>query len=205
MLLQIMEEGQLTDAKGRTVDFRNAIIVMTSNIGAREIKNKGIGYQLKRDEEFEERIAYQEMHKGLTKKLKKAFRPEFVNRLDSIIVFRSLNKEDLQKIVSLELNKVADRLIEQAISLDVTEEAINLLADLGYDPDMGARPLRRVIQKNIEQPLSDGILAGEYSIGDTILVDIKPTEDGEPEFTLHPVEGNDDPPEDEPEELLAAT
>ncbi|MBL7162083.1 MAG: ATP-dependent Clp protease ATP-binding subunit [Anaerolineales bacterium] len=204
MLLQIMEEGQLTDAKGRKVDFRNAIIVMTSNIGAREIQEKTVGFQLKRDEELDERLAYRDMHKGLIKKLKKEFRPEFVNRLDSVIVFRSLSKEDLKEIVGLELDKVAGRLVEQAITMDVTPEAVNLLADLGYDPDMGARPLRRVIQKNIEQPLSDAILAGKFKIGDTVLVDIEPTEDDEPEIVLLPVDRKDDSSEDEQEEMVAA-
>ena len=204
ILLQIMEEGQLTDAKGRKVDFRNAIIVMTSNIGAREIREKTVGFQLKRDEELDERLAYKDMHKGLVNKLKKEFRPEFVNRLDSVIVFRSLSKEDLQEIVGLELDKVAARLIEQAITMDVTPEALSLLADLGYDPDMGARPLRRVIQQHIEQPLSDAILAGTYKIGDTVLVDIEPTEDGEPELVLLPVEKKADSSEDEREELIAA-
>jgi len=204
MLLQIMEEGQLTDAKGRKVDFRNAIIVMTSNIGAREIQEKTVGFQLKRDEELDERLAYRDMHKGLIKKLKKEFRPEFVNRLDSVIVFRSLSKEDLKEIVGLELDKVAARLVEQAITMDVTPEAVNLLADLGYDPDMGARPLRRVIQQNIEQPLSDAILAGTFKIGDTVLVDIEPTEDDEPEIVLLPVDRKDDSSEDEQEEMVAA-
>jgi ATP-dependent Clp protease ATP-binding subunit ClpC len=204
MLLQIMEEGQLTDAKGRKVDFRNAIIVMTSNIGAREIKEKSVGFDLKRDEELDERIAYRDMHKGLTKKLKQAFRPEFVNRLDSVIVFRSLTKENLTEIVGLELDKVAARLVEQAISMDITPEAVNLIADLGFDPDMGARPLRRVIQQNIEQPLSDAILAGTFNMGDTVLVDIEPTEDDEPEIVLLPVEGKADSSEDESEEMIPA-
>ncbi|MBM3145947.1 MAG: ATP-dependent Clp protease ATP-binding subunit [Chloroflexi bacterium] len=204
MLLQIMEEGHLTDAKGRKVDFRNAIIVMTSNIGAREIKEKTLGFHLKRDENLDERLAYRDMHKELIKKLKQEFRPEFVNRLDSVIVFRSLSKEDLREIVGLELDKVAARLVEQAIAMDVTPEAINLLTDLGYDPDMGARPLRRVIQQYIEQPLSDDILAGRFKIGDTVLIDIEPTEDGEPEIVLLHAEGKADAPRNEPEGMMAA-
>ncbi|MBC8505159.1 MAG: ATP-dependent Clp protease ATP-binding subunit [Anaerolineales bacterium] len=205
MLLQIMEEGQLTDAKGRKVDFRNAIIVMTSNVGADMIKRQsGLGFELKRDEETEEKQEYQKMHKQLMKSLKRLFRPEFVNRLDSVIVFRALAKEAIREIVSLELGKVSERLVEHAISLDITPEAIDLIADLGYDPDMGARPLRRVIQQKIEEPLSDALLAGKFNIGDTVLVDIEPTEDDEPEIVLLPAESKDDSSEDEPEEIVAA-
>ena len=205
MLLQIMEEGQLTDAKGRKVDFRNAIIVMTSNVGADMIKRQtSLGFELKRDEETEEKQEYQKMRKQLMKSLKRLFRPEFINRLDSVIVFKALTKIDIREIVGLELSKVSQRLIEHAISLDITDEAIDLIADLGYDPDMGARPLRRVIQQKIEEPLSDAILAGKFNIGDTVLVDIEPTEDDEPEIVLLPAEGKEDSSEDEPEEMLAA-
>ena len=205
MLLQIMEEGQLTDAKGRTVDFRNAIIVMTSNVGADLIKRQtSLGFELKRNEETEERTEYQKMRKQLMKSLKRLFRPEFINRLDSVIVFKALTKVDLGEIVNLEINKLAVRLVEHAINLEVTPEAINLISDLGYDPDMGARPLRRVIQQKIEEPLSDAILAGKFEIGNTVIVDIEPTEDGEPEFVLLPGDPKDDSSEDKPEELLAA-
>lgn len=205
MLLQIMEEGQLTDAKGRKVDFRNAIIVMTSNVGADMIKRQtSLGFELKRDEETEERQEYQKMRKQLMKSLKRLFRPEFINRLDSVIVFKALTKEDLSEIVNLEINKVAVRLVEHAINLQVTDEAVNLISDLGYDPDMGARPLRRVIQQKIEEPLSDAILSGKFDIGDTVIVDIEPTEDGEPEFVLLPGERKGDSSEDEPEEMVAA-
>ncbi len=205
MLLQIMEEGQLTDAKGRKVDFRNAIIVMTSNVGADMIKRQtSLGFELKRDEETEEKQEYQKMRKQLMKSLKRLFRPEFINRLDSVIVFKALAKTDIREIVGLELGKVSQRLVEHAISLDITDETIDLIADLGYDPDMGARPLRRVIQQKIEEPLSDALLAGKFNIGDTVLVDIEPTEDDEPEIVLLPAEGNQDTSEDEPKEMLAA-
>jgi len=203
--LQIMEEGQLTDAKGRKVDFRNAIIVMTSNVGADMIKRRtSLGFELKRDEEVEERQEYQKMRKQLMKSLKRLFRPEFINRLDSVIVFKALSKEDIREIVNLELSKVSERLVEHAISMDITTDAIDLIADLGYDPDMGARPLRRVIQQKIEEPLSDAILAGKFDLGDTVLVDIEPTEDDEPEIVLLPAESKEDSSEDEPEEMLAA-
>jgi ATP-dependent Clp protease ATP-binding subunit ClpC len=173
MLLQIMEEGHLSDAKGRSVDFRNAIIVMTTNVGAEEIKKQtSLGFQLKRDEKIEERQSYEEMRKKLTESLKKVFRPEFINRLDSVIVFRSLNKDDIRQIVSLELNKVTERLAEHSVKLTATEAALDLLAGSGFDAEMGARPLRRVIQQKVEDPLSDALLAGTFHEGDTILVEI---------------------------------
>ncbi len=178
MLLQIMEEGHLSDAKGRKVDFRNAIIVMTSNIGADMIKNQtSLGFALKRDEATEERLSYEDMRKKLNESLKRAFRPEFINRMDSVVIFRSLNKEDIQQIVSLELDKVSERLKDHELTLTATEEALSLLAAQGYDADFGARPLRRVIQQKVEDPLSDRVLAGEFVNGDSIKVDIN--EDGE--------------------------
>jgi ATP-dependent Clp protease ATP-binding subunit ClpC len=177
MLLQIMEEGQLSDARGRKVDFRNAIIVMTSNVGADMIKRQtSIGFDLKRDEEFEERLAYEEMRKKLLDSLKRVFRPEFINRLDSVIVFRSLSRTDIKEIVQLELDKVAVRLVEHNITLSATPEAVDLLADLGYDPEMGARPLRLIIQQKVEDPLSDALLSGEFVDGETVMVDIQDEE-----------------------------
>jgi len=173
MLLQIMEEGHLSDAKGRSVDFRNAIIVMTTNVGAEEIKRQtSLGFQLKRDEKTEERQTYEEMRKKLTESLKKVFRPEFINRLDSVIVFRSLNKVDIRQIVSLELNKVTLRLAEHEVTLTATEAALDLLAESGFDAEMGARPLRRVIQQKVEDPLSDALLAGTFCEGCTVLVEV---------------------------------
>ena len=173
MLLQIMEEGHLSDAKGHKVDFRNTIIIMTSNVGADMIKRQtSIGFNLKRDEQLEEKLAYDEMRKKLMDALRRVFRPEFINRVDSVIVFRSLSKDDIKKIVDIEINKVAQRLEEHNITLNATPAARELLAELGYDPDMGARPLRRVIQQKVEDVLSDALLAGEFDKGDTILVDV---------------------------------
>ena len=173
MLLQIMEEGHLSDARGRKVDFRNAIIVMTSNVGADMIKRQtSLGFTVKRDEEVEERMAYEEMRKKLLESLKRVFRPEFINRLDSVIVFRSLNMEDITKIVELELNKVSYRLAEHNVVLKATPEALELLAELGFDPEMGARPLRRVIQQKVEDPLSDALLSGDFEDDETITVDV---------------------------------
>jgi ATP-dependent Clp protease ATP-binding subunit ClpC len=181
MLLQIMEEGHLSDAKGRKVDFRNAIIVMTSNIGADMIKKQtSLGFQLKRDEAIEEKLSYEEMRKKLSESLKRSFRPEFINRLDSVVIFRSLNKEDIEHIVSLELDKVALRLKEHNLTLTASPAALSALATQGYDPEFGARPLRRVIQQKVEDPLSDRLLSGEFVDGDTIEVDV--TQDGEIEL-----------------------
>lgn len=174
MLLQIMEEGHLSDARGRKVDFRNAIIIMTSNVGADMIKRQtSLGFQLKRDADLEEKLAYDEMRKKLTESLRRVFRPEFINRVDSMIVFRSLNKEDIEQIVELELNKVAQRLEEHTIVLHAAPEALGKLAALGYDPEFGARPLRRVIQQKVEDPLSDALLSGDFEDGDTILVELE--------------------------------
>ncbi len=174
MLLQIMEEGHLSDARGRKVDFRNAIIVMTSNVGADMIKRQAsLGFSLKQDEITEERLAYEEMRKKLMESLRRVFRPEFINRLDSVIVFRSLAKDDIKKIVQLELDKVAERLEEHDISLSPTQDALVKLAEMGYDPDMGARPLRRVIQQKVEDPLSDALLSGEFEDHDNVVVDVK--------------------------------
>jgi ATP-dependent Clp protease ATP-binding subunit ClpC len=199
MLLQIMEEGHLSDAKGRKVDFSNAIIVMTSNIGATKIYQTAIGYQLQRDEEMAERMAYQEMRRELTKSLKKQFRPEFINRVDDVIIFRSLNKEDINEIVALELEKVSKRLVEHEITLAVTPKAADLIADQGYNPEMGARPLRRVIQNKVEDLLSDALLAGEFKAGDHVLVDMEMSEDEAVIVLRH-----EDESEPEAEELIAA-
>jgi ATP-dependent Clp protease ATP-binding subunit ClpC len=177
MLLQIMEEGHLSDARGRKVDFRNAIVVMTSNIGAEMIKRQtSLGFALKTDEENEEKLAYEDMRKKLMDSLKRVFRPEFINRLDSVIVFRSLSKEDIKEIVKLELDKVADRLKDHEISLTATPTALEKIAELGYDPEMGARPLKRVIQQKVEDVLSDALLSGTFADGDVIMVDYREDE-----------------------------
>jgi ATP-dependent Clp protease ATP-binding subunit ClpC len=173
MLLQIMEEGHLTDARGHKVDFRNAIIVMTSNIGADEIRRQtALGFALKRDEAVEEQRSYEDMRKKLLDSLKKVFRPEFVNRLDAVIVFRALSKDHIKQIVSLELTKVSERLKEHQIEIKATKEAIQQLAEEGFDPDMGARPLRRAIQQKVEDPLSDAVLGGVFKDGETVWVGV---------------------------------
>ena len=184
LLLQIMEEGHLTDAKGLKVDFRNAIIIMTTNIGADLIRRQsGLGFALTVDEDKEEELEYKDMQKKLMEALKRNFRPEFINRLDSVIVFRALNRKDIRQIVSLEIDKVTERLEEQQIRLIPTEAALDHLAELGYDPEMGARPVRRVITQEVEEKLSDELLAKRFKAGDTISVDLeeKTNADGETE------------------------
>jgi ATP-dependent Clp protease ATP-binding subunit ClpC len=187
MLLQIMEEGHLSDARGRKVDFRNAIIVMTSNVGAELIRRQDqLGFDLRHDEDTEERQEYEKMQKKLTEALKKAFRPEFLNRVDSIMIFHALTRSQIAEIVDLELAKVALRLNEHEITIQTTDEARALLADLGYDPEMGARPLRRVIQNKVENQLSDALLAGDFKHGDAVLIDVADDEivlkEGDPEI-----------------------
>jgi ATP-dependent Clp protease ATP-binding subunit ClpC len=195
MLLQIMEEGHLSDAKGRKVDFRNAIIVMTSNIGADMIKRQSsLGFAMKRDEITEERLSYEDMRKKLNESLKRAFRPEFINRLDAVVIFRSLNKEDIQRIVTLELDKVAERLKEHNLILTATPAALAALADQGYDAEFGARPLRRVIQQKVEDPLSDRVLGGEFQNGDSVMVSLN----SESEIVLERDADKDKEQEEEP-------
>jgi ATP-dependent Clp protease ATP-binding subunit ClpC len=173
MLLQIMEEGHLSDARGHKVDFRNTIIVMTTNIGAEMIKRQGgLGFQLTQDEKTEEKQKYDEMRKTLLDSLKRVFRPEFINRLDSVIVFHALNKEHIRQIVNLELSKVAERLADHNLKLQASDAALDQLAQEGYDPEMGARPLRRVIQQKVEDVLSDKVLEHDFVDGDIVWVDV---------------------------------
>ncbi len=169
MLLQIMEDGHLSDAKGKRVDFRNTILILTSNVGADLINREtSLGFNVPRDDAKSEADRYQKMKDKVISELKRTFRPEFLNRLEGTMVFHALNREEIKQIVDLELDKVRGRLVEQQVSLEVTEEAKGYLADEGYDPHFGARPLRRVIQNKVEDALSEGILAGTFQVGDTV-------------------------------------
>ncbi|MGD9002039.1 MAG: ATP-dependent Clp protease ATP-binding subunit [Anaerolineae bacterium] len=173
MLLQIMEEGQLSDARGRKVDFSNTIVVMTSNIGAEMIKRQTrMGFATPRGESAGQ-TSYEEMRDKLLGELKGTFRPEFLNRVDKVVVFHALTKEDIANIVDLEIEKVRRRLAESGLRLEVTEDAKALAAREGYSEEYGARPLRRVIQSGIEDPLSDAILANRFPEGTTLLVDVE--------------------------------
>ncbi|MFQ6065720.1 MAG: ATP-dependent Clp protease ATP-binding subunit [bacterium] len=170
ILLQIMDDGRLSDNLGHTVDFRNTVMIMTSNLGATQITSgASLGFQA----EKEGGMSYEEMKSRVTSELKRSFRPEFLNRLDEVIVFHALTKDEIKKIVDLMLAEEKKLLKEKEVNLEVTEEARDFIAQEGYDPDFGARPLRRAIQRLIENPLSEEILQGRFKTGDTIVVGIK--------------------------------
>ena len=170
MLLQIMEDGRLSDAKGRKVDFRNTILIMTSNVGSDLLRrDTTIGFGHRQDEAKTAEDAYQKLRGKVLDELKKTFRPEFLNRIDGVVVFRQLSKEQIRNIVDLELNRIRTQLTEQQIKLEIGDEAKDFLAVKGYDPAFGARPLRRVIQNMIEDPLAEGLLQGKYKTGQTVV------------------------------------
>ena len=169
ILLQVLEDGHLTDSKGRRVDFRNTVIIMTSNVGAQELKyNKYVGFNLE-----DSKTDYKDMKGKMLAELKKAFRPEFLNRVDDMIVFHSLEKNDLRKIVELMTQQLTDRLKEQDIDLELTEAALDKIAKEGYDPEYGARPLRRSLQKHVEDRLSEELLKGTAIAGQKIIFDVQ--------------------------------
>jgi ATP-dependent Clp protease ATP-binding subunit ClpC len=185
MLLQIMEDGHLSDAKGRRVDFRNAILVMTSNVGANLIKRASkLGFAFTTDDDVKREQDYENMRDRVTEALKQQFRPEFLNRLDGIMVFRHLSKEELTGIVDLELKRVFLQLAEHDIRLELTPEAKLFLAEEGYDPEFGARPLRRVVMNHVEDKLSEGLLAGEFKPGDTVTASVTLDETGKQQLKL---------------------
>ena len=181
ILLQIMEDGYLSDAKGRRVDFRNALILMTSNIGAKLIQGANkLGFAMTREDEENREQEYESMKAKVMDALKKTFRPEFINRLDGVMVFRSLSRSEIAQIVELQLQPLRLQLTEQEVTLEITEAARMAIAEAGFDPDYGARPLRRVIQNRIQDPLSEQLLANRFVAGDTVQVDYGDvtTEDG---------------------------
>jgi ATP-dependent Clp protease ATP-binding subunit ClpC len=174
ILLQIFDDGHLTDAKGRKVDFRNSIIFMTSNIGSDLIKrDTTLGFALKTDEAATSQQQYQRMKDKVMDEVKRFFRPEFLNRIDGSVVFHALTREHILKIVDLMLKKVQDQLKEKSIEMEVTQAAKERLAEKGYDPTFGARPLRRVIQDGIEDMLSEKLLGGHMQAGDVMVVDVE--------------------------------
>ena len=165
ILLQVLEDGRLTDGQGRVVDFKNCIIVMTSNAGAHKIgTRRSMGFGSTSDEEK----SYEDMKETLMGEVKKLFRPEFVNRVDEIIVFHALEKEDIDKIALHMMNDVAKRIKERGIELEVTSEAAQVAAKAGYDLQYGARPLRRAIQRLVEDALSEEILSGNIRLGQRV-------------------------------------
>ncbi|MDW0116719.1 ATP-dependent protease ATP-binding subunit ClpC [Sporosarcina thermotolerans] len=169
ILLQVLEDGRLTDSKGRTVDFRNTVVIMTSNVGADTLKkNRYVGFNLNDGDQD-----YEGMKSNMLDALKKAFRPEFLNRVDEMIVFHSLEKEHLREIVSLMSDELTKRLAEQDITLELTDAAKTKIAEEGYDPEYGARPLRRALQKHIEDRLSEELLGGTILTGGKVIVDVE--------------------------------
>jgi ATP-dependent Clp protease ATP-binding subunit ClpC len=175
ILLQILEDGRLTDSQGRTVDFRHAIVIMTSNIGAQEIaRNTPLGFAVSEDETG---ITYEDMKMRIMGELKKVFRPEFLNRIDDVIVFHKLQKDEIKTIVELLLRRIRESMAERELQLDLTDEAKDFLVDKGWDPSMGARPLRRAIQRYIEDPLADFVLRSQLPPGATVVVDRAPEGD----------------------------
>jgi len=171
ILLQIMDDGRLTDAKGRKVDFRNTIIIMTSNAGAELIRREtGLGFH-KAESQQSSQEQYDKMKDKVLTEMKKLFRPEFLNRIDATVVFRALGREQIREIVDLQLNRTQKQLREQRLVMEVTDAARDVLLEKGFDPVFGARPMRRAIQNLIEDPLAEGLLHGRFQPGDTVLVD----------------------------------
>src|SRR5207253_1566469 len=205
ILLQILEDGKLTDAQGRKVDFRNTIVIMTSNIGASTIsKNQTLGFSIGDDSG----LSYEEMKDRIMGELKKVFRPELLNRIDEVIVFHKLTKDEIMLIVELMMKRLRDQMGQHDAAIELTDGAKELLVEKGYDPAMGARPLRRAIQRFIEDPLADYVLGAELAPGSTIVVGRKDDEDvdisivagAEPplEKVTVPADEPDEPAEEEP-------
>ncbi len=178
LLLQVLEDGQLTDSQGRTVDFRNTIIVMTSNVGVRPVElDKALGFRDTRQDVSDPKT-YESMKNRMLDEMKKSFRPEFLNRVDEIIVFHHLKREEILEIADLYLRRVNEQAASLGITIELSEAVKNILVDKGYDPNMGARPLRRAVQRYIEDPLSEEMLLGNFHEGDAIMADVDP-EDAE--------------------------
>ncbi|MGH9117778.1 MAG: ATP-dependent Clp protease ATP-binding subunit [Acidimicrobiales bacterium] len=184
-LLQILEEGRLTDAQGRSVDFRNTVAIMTSNLGTQDLRKASVGFG-----KADEAVTYERMREKVMDALKQHFRPEFLNRIDEVIVFHELTKEEVTSIVDLMILRVASQLKSQGIGIELTQETKYFLADKGYDPTLGARPLRRAIQRMIEDPLSEKILYKVFRAGEIVIVDVEADpETGEKGIVFRAIEG----------------
>jgi ATP-dependent Clp protease ATP-binding subunit ClpC len=191
-LLQILEEGRLTDAQGRSVDFRNTVLIMTSNLGTADLRKANVGFG-----KSDEAVTYERMKEKVTDALKQHFRPEFLNRIDEVIVFHELSKDEVIEIVDLMMRRVAVQLESQGIGIEITQGAKQLLAERGYDPTLGARPLRRAIQRLVEDPLSERLLYKEFRAGEIVIVDSEPdpeSDKGENAIVFRSVEGFEPPP-----------
>jgi len=173
VMLQILDDGRVTDGQGRTVDFTNAVLILTSNIGSQSILDLG-GDDGQHDE----------MERRVNEALRGHFRPEFLNRLDDQIIFHSLRRDELRQIVSLQVERLRKRLMERKLGLSISGNATDWLADAGYDPVYGARPLKRAIQRELETPIAKAILAGRYSDGDDVTVDVQPASGSEEQRKL---------------------
>ena len=167
-MLQILDDGRLTDGHGRTVDFRNAVIIMTSNLGTIEFQKTGMGFQVPGQSASDD----QRMRDSVEDALKRTFRPEFINRIDEYIIFHPLNDAQIRQIVSMRVKEVEERLREKDLVIELTDEASYWLSREGFDPAFGARPLRRAVQRYLENELAKRTLSGEFSAGDTILVEV---------------------------------
>ena len=183
-LLQILEDGRLTDAQGRTVDFKNTVIIMTSNLGTADLRKAAVGFQ-----KSSEAVTYEKMKEKVNEALKQHFRPEFLNRIDDTIVFHELTRPEVVQIVDLMMKRLKTQLLSQGLTLELTDAAKNYLAEKGYDPSLGARPLRRAIQRDIEDALSERILWKEFRAGETIIVDAE-----EDKIVFRSIEGIGEPP-----------
>jgi ATP-dependent Clp protease ATP-binding subunit ClpC len=190
-LLQILEEGRLTDAQGRSVDFRNTVLIMTSNLGTADLRKANVGFG-----KSDEAVTYERMKEKVNDALKQHFRPEFLNRIDETIVFHELSREEVIEIVDLMVRRVAVQLEGQGIGIELTQEAKVHLADKGYDPTLGARPLRRAIQRLVEDPLSERLLYKEFRAGEIVIVDTEPDPDkpNEQRISFRAIEGFEPPP-----------
>jgi ATP-dependent Clp protease ATP-binding subunit ClpC len=167
IMLQILEDGQLTDAQGRTVDFKNVVLIMTSNVGAQTInKTKSLGFG-----SDDSGLSYKEMKGRVTSELRKIFRPELLNRIDEIIVFHKLERDDMRHIIEIQIKRLRQQLVERDVTIEFTTEALDKLAEEGYDPAFGARPLKRVLQRMIEDPMSEMILRGEVPNGSKVIIE----------------------------------
>jgi ATP-dependent Clp protease ATP-binding subunit ClpC len=182
-----LEDGRLTDAQGRSVDFKNTVIIMTSNLGTADLRKAAVGFA-----KADEAVTYERMKEKVNEELKRHFRPEFLNRIDEVIVFHELSPQEVTEIVDLMMKRVVAQLESQGINLELTPAAKDLLARKGYDPTLGARPLRRAIQRLVEDPLSERILWKEFRAGETVVVDA----DGEA-ISFRAIEGIE-PPSVEP-------
>ena len=203
MLLQIFDDGHLSDAKGRKVDFRNTVIIMTSNVGSDLIRKESrFGFELKQDEVKTAEQQYARMKDKVTEEMKRTFRPEFLNRIDQAVVFHALSEDHIRQIVDLQLADVRENLRQKSITLDVTQALLDYLGKEGFDPNFGARPLRRVIQDKVEDKLSDALLAGDYQEGDTVRMDYVDGAITVERVEVAPAESPAEPEETPPEPVL---